>query len=104
MTLKPIIVSILATGVFATSAQASCWSNKAICRAICGADCCDGWGLTAPVDPARLGQFSVEELRAETKRMRKTSGNRSFFTAVENELKTRGGAGSRAVGGAKISN
>lgn len=106
MTFRTSLYLIAASVLLAGPAQASCWSNKAICKAICGFECCDGWNYSAPADPAALEGISVRALNAEVKRMRKTSRNSAFLRAVNAEIKARRGGGSstRAIGGATISN
>jgi hypothetical protein len=89
MLLRTSIIAAFVSLAFAAPAVASCWSNKAICRAICGADCCDGWGSVAIADRAALSLFSAEDLQAEVGRIRKNERNKSFLDAVNAEIKTR---------------
>jgi hypothetical protein len=74
----------------AVPASANCWSNKAICQAICSQDCCATSNFAAPSDPKALSEISVRALEAELGGIDKTRGNQAFIDILQREIKTRG--------------
>lgn len=75
----------------ALPAAASCWSNKAICQAICGLDCCSGASFAAPSNQRALSQISVKALQSELDGMDKSRENKAFMDAVTREINQRSG-------------
>jgi hypothetical protein len=84
-TAATFLVSILAGPV-----QADCWSNKAICMAICGAPCCSKAGTNLTTGQGNLSEFSSADLQAEIDGIRATRANKAFVDLIKAEIKSRG--------------
>ena len=69
-----------------TLAQASCFTNKAICQAICGSDCCDGWSGGTLKNPGAVETMNKADLVAEIGRAKEGS---EFEKALQTEVDRR---------------
>lgn len=69
-----------------TWAQASCFTNKAICQAICGSDCCDGWSGGTLNNPGAVETMNKADLVAEIGRAKEGS---AFEKALQSEVDRR---------------
>ena len=79
---------MVAAGVLLTPtwAQASCSTNKAICQAICGSDCCDGWSGGTLNNPAAVETMNKADLVAEIGKAKEGS---AFEKALQTEVDRR---------------
>ena len=70
--------------------QADCFFNKAICQAICGADCCSkpGTGYITS-GGGGLSQFSTSDLQREIDAIKPTRKNRKFLKLLKGEVASR---------------
>ncbi len=91
--MRTLLLSVIGCAAFVSAqpAAANCWSNKAICQAICGFDCCSAANFAAPQDQRALSQISLDDLKAELEGMRVTRADKAFVDAVNAEIKSRGG-------------
>lgn len=69
-----------------TWARASCFTNKAICQAICGSDCCDGWSGGTLNNPGAVETMNKADLVAEIGRAKEGS---AFEKALQSEVDRR---------------
>ena len=83
---------MLAAGLMLTPtlAQASCSTNKAICQAICGSDCCDGWSGGTLKNPGAVETMNKADLVAEIARAKEGS---SFEQVLQAEVNRRSQVG-----------
>lgn len=83
---------MLAAGLLLTPtwAQASCFTNKAICQAICGSDCCDGWSGGSFANPGAIETMNKADLIAEISKAKEDS---SFQQALQAEVARRSQVG-----------
>ncbi len=79
---------MMAAGLLLTPtwAQASCFTNKAICQAICGSDCCDGWSGGTLNNPGAVETMNKADLVAEIGRAKEGS---AFEKALQSEVDRR---------------
>jgi len=83
---------MLAAGLLLTPtwAQASCVTNKAICQAICGSDCCDSWSGGTLNNRGAVETMNKADLIAEVGRAKQGS---SFEQALQAEVDRRSQVG-----------